>query len=295
MKPDNAAPSATLPQASEGSKQAVALIYGTTAITRQEFGDYLIDIYWKDHLELFINKKIIDMECAKFKIGISPMEIDAAIIEDCKRIRLEPKEFVHSVLKSRYRKSLHEWRADVIRPRLLLAKLCEKQVQVSDDDLKKMYENRYGEKAQVKMIVWPSSARDEAQQAYGQFRAGAALGQAAAEAAWETVAKKQQDANSGRPDGLIEPIGHHHGWLESGKVSAKVEEIAFGLKVGDFSSIITVDGIGHFIVKRTGTLPAAIGVSFENVRAALKKEVFDRELEKQIPILFKKMHDAADP
>lgn len=279
--------SGSAPATVDATKRVVAYVYGTTAITREEFGEYLISLYGKERVELFVNKRIIEMACAKRGIDVTPHEIDAAIEEDCKKINISKADFIRTVLKQRYGKSLDEWRDDVMKPRLMLAKLCRDQIQVDEDDLKKMFENRFGEKARVKIILWPKDQRNVADKMYGELRKPGTPTNP--DAAWDAVATKQPDAALAARAGEIEPIGRH-----SGSESAKVEEIAFTLKVGDVSPIIELP-IGHLVVKRVGTVPPVEGVSFEKVKAELRKEVIDRKLEKEIPKLFAAMKKEAAP
>lgn len=270
-----ATPATTVPSA---PKRAVAYIYDNIPITYEEFGNYLIENYWKDHLDLFVKKRIIDMECEKEGISVTPQEIDAVILDDCKNMKVNLQEFVKNILKTRYRKTLNEWRNDVIKPRLLLAKLCTKQVDVSEDDLKKMFENKYGEKAVVKIVLWPLEQREIAHKSYGRLRGDPNADAAAQEAAWNSVATKQPDANLAATAGAVDPIGRH-----SGPQSARIEQIAFGLKIGEISPVIEVPNLGHLVVRRVGTIPPDKSVTFEKARDPLRKEVVDRKVEQEIP------------
>jgi len=271
----------------DGGTRVVAYIYGNVPITREEFGDHLIALYGEQRLELFINKRLIEIACAKKGIDVTPVEIDAAILDDCKRINISKEDFIRTVLPQRYKKSVDEWRTDVMKPRLLLAKLCRDQIEVSDEELKQMYENRYGEKARVKIILWPKDQRDIAYKMYGELRKDGTPNNP--DAGWDAVATRQPDSTLAARAGEIEPIGRY-----SGSESAKVEEIAFGLKVGDLSPIIDLP-IGYLVVKRVGTLEPAKNINFEKVKADLRKEVVDRKIDKEIPKLFAKIRDEAKP
>ena len=272
--------SATAPVVDQ-SKRVVAYIYGNVPITREEFGEYLISLYGRERIDLYVNKRIIEMACAKKDIDVTAQEVDAAIEDDCKRINISKGDYIRTVLKQRYGKTIHEWRTEVIKPRLMLARLCKDQIVVNDEELKQMFENRYGMKAKIKIILWPPEQGEFARKMYGKLR-----GEGTPEnpdAAWDSVATKQPDANLAGRAGEIEPIGRH-----SGAASAKVEEIAFGLKVGDVSPIIEL-AIGHLVVKRTGTVEPVKGADFEKLKKELYKEVVERKLEKEIPLLFAQM------
>ncbi len=272
----------------DNPKRVVAYVHNNIPITREEFGDYLISLYVDERLELYVNKRIIEIECAKKGIDVTPIEIDAAIEDDCKKINVSRADFVNNVLKTRYRKSLEEWRYDVIKPRLLLARLCRDQITVDETELKHMYENRYGEKAKVKIILWPPNQHDIATKMYAELRKPGTEGNP--DAAWDAVATRQPDATLASSAGSILPIGRF-----SGSESARVEEIAFGLKVGDISPIIDIPRIGFLVVKRTGTVEAVKNVDFAKVRPELQKEVIDRKLDKEIPIFFSKLSAEAKP
>ena len=116
--PAKAAP----PPKADAPAQVVATIDRDTALTREEFADYLIRRYGGDKLELFVNLRIIETACARKGITVTDAEIDAAIRDDLKTMNLSEEVFRTQFLKQ-YNKNLIEWREDVIRPRLLMSKL----------------------------------------------------------------------------------------------------------------------------------------------------------------------------
>jgi hypothetical protein len=280
---------ATTPAAE--AQRVVAYVYGTTPVTREEYGDYFISLYGKERLELYVNKRIIEMYCAKKGVDITPTEITAAIDEDCKRMNISRADFIDKVLANRYKKSLDEWRNDVMKPRLLLAKMCRNNIKVEDEDLRKMFENRYGAKARVKIALWPKDQLSIAQKNYGVMRKSGSEDTPPKyeDFYWDSIAKNQPDSTLASKAGEIEPIGRY-----SGPQSSKVEEIAFGLKVGEVSPIIGMD-IGQLVIKRIGTIEPVQGVTFESVKAELHKEVIERKLESEIPLLFAKIKEEAKP
>ncbi|MCE9533647.1 MAG: peptidylprolyl isomerase [Planctomycetes bacterium] len=262
------------------AKRVVAYMYGQP-ITREEYGDYLISIYGAERLDLYVNKRIIETACAKKGIEVTMIEINAAIEEDCRRIKISKDDFIRTVLKQRYGKTLDEWQNDVMKPRLMLSKLCRDQIVVDEEDLKKRFINRFGEKARCKIIVWPLDQKTVAFKQYGEIRKG--------DSEFDAVAVQQHDPALAARAGEIEPIGRF-----AGPESAKVEEIAFNLKPGAISEIVSLP-IGYIVVKRIGTIEADASVEFEKVKAELRKEVVDRKLDSEIPNLFAKMRDEAKP
>ena len=158
VQPMNNTASATQPAID--TRRAIAYIRDKDAgvnipITREEFGEYFISLFGPDQVETFVNRRIIEMNCAKRGVEVTWQEVDAQIEEDCKRVGIGKADFIKTILKQRYGKTLNEWRLDVIRPRLMLAKLCRDRIQVTQEELHQIYENRYGKKVRCKIIIWP--------------------------------------------------------------------------------------------------------------------------------------------
>src|SRR5262249_24344297 len=135
--------------------QVVAVYNGDVPVTREELGEYLITCFGEEKLEFLVNRKIIDKECAARKVGVSQQEVDAGLEEDMKKLsaslnrEIKADVFVKEFL-GQYKKTLYEYREDAVRPRLLLTKLCQERVRVSETDLRKTFEAHYGEKLQCR-------------------------------------------------------------------------------------------------------------------------------------------------
>src|SRR5262245_32527447 len=149
------------PPAAVGDKRVIAYIYGTTPITREEFGEYLIHQFGKDRVRLYVNRRIIETAAAKRNVVVTPQEVDAVIAEDCSRLGMDAKQFIDVVLKQKYGKTIDEWREDVIKPRLILQAMCKGAAKLEEEDLKKVYENLYGEKVQCQIILWPQEQKKD--------------------------------------------------------------------------------------------------------------------------------------
>jgi hypothetical protein len=268
------------------NRRAVAYMYDAQArtnvpITREEFGEYFISLFGPDQVDSFVNRRIIEKYCEKRGIDVTRQEIDAQINEDCQKVGVNRADFVKTVLRQRYGKTLEEWRVDVIKPRLMMAKLCRGQIQVSDQELQQIYENRYGKKVQCKIIIWPYDtvrpeskqiAERKAMQSYGQLLKG--------DKEFDAVATTQQDSVLASKAGAIEPIGRF-----SAVKDDKVEKLAFGMEVGQVSALQDLTGIGWAVLKCVGHIPPATNVDFNKERPALMKEMIERKLEDEIPKL----------
>jgi PPIC-type PPIASE domain len=273
-----AAASAALPL--ENDKRVVAYIYGNIPLTREALGEYLIQRYGRDRIQLFVNKRIIEHACAQRGIDASAAEVSAQIDDDCKLLNVKMTDFKNQVLR-RYGKTMYEWQEDVIRPRLMLAKLCREKIQVDEGDLKKMFENRYGKKVKAKIIIWPAGEERVAQKKYDEIRKD--------DAAFNRDARAQPDGALASREGLVEPIAR---WSMTGDNT--VEDEAFKLQAGEVSKLIGTP-VGTVVIKCIGFVEPQANVDFEKVKPELLKEVVDKKLSLEIPKQMELLQKEAAP
>lgn len=271
-------PPAPIPAA---DKRVVAYVYGNQAITREEFGDYLIQQYGKEKVRLYVNKRIIEAAAAKRNIVITPQEIDAVIDQDCAKLGFNKEQFLKTVLTQKYNTTLQEWREDVIKPRLMMQVMCKDRIKIDETELKKVYENLYGEKVKCKLILWPQEQKKDVLRIYNSLRDDPN--------AFDAAARGQLYGDLAKVGGEVDPIGRY-----SGPGTAKVEEIAFQLKDGQLSEIIDT-GNGIMVIKRLHAIPAKKEVTYESARPQLLKEATDRMTELEIPKMFAELNAEAKP
>jgi parvulin-like peptidyl-prolyl isomerase len=263
--------------------RVVAYVHGTTALTRQEFGEYLIQRVGRDRVELFVNKRIIEIEAAKKGIEVSQVEIDAVIEEDCRLLSINKADFVQSILKQ-YGKTMFEWKEDVIKPRLMMTKMLKDSIKVDETDLKKMFENRFGVKAKAQVIIWPKSDGQylkHAQAKYDEIRKS--------DAEFNAIARQQADAYLASKEGHVEPIAR---WSPTGDNT--IEDTVFSLKAGQISRIIDTP-VGAVVIKCNGFTEAAQGMDFDKIKADLLKEVIDQKITQEVPKLCESLKQVAKP
>jgi hypothetical protein len=268
----------------DSDKRVVAYIYGNIPLTREALGEYLIQRYGRDRIQLFVNKRIIEHACAQRGIDATPAEVDAQIADDCKILTISSDDFKTQVLR-RYGKTMYEWREDVVRPRLMLAKLCREKIQVDEADLKKMFENRYGKKVKAKIIIWPKSkdgsTERQAMKVYDAIRKD--------DAAFNRAAREQADGALASREGMVEPITR---WSMTGDNT--VEDEAFKLQPGEVSKLIGTP-VGTVVIKCIGFVEPQANVDFEQVKPDLIKEVVDKKLSLEIPKLMELLQKEAAP
>src|SRR5436190_1955885 len=153
----SAAPQPTLIDAAakDYGTRPVAYIYGNVPVTRADLAEYLIARGGYERVEALVNKKIIEIEAAAAGVTATSQELDTEFAKDLKGLDgISKQQFIEVVL-SKYGKSYYEWMEDVVRPRLLLQKMCQKEVKVENEDLLKEFEKLYGEKRRAQIIIWP--------------------------------------------------------------------------------------------------------------------------------------------
>ena len=190
-------------------------------------------------------------------------------------------DFIKTVLSQKYGKTEAEWRDDVIKPRLMVQAMCKDQLRLDDAELKKVFDNLYGEKVQCKVILWPKGDQKEVLRVYAAIRSD--------DKAFDDAARKQPYSDLQAKGGMVDPIGRN-----SGPGTAKIEEIAFRLKDGQVSEMIDT-GNGLLVIKRIHSIPARTDVSFESQRVALTKELTDRQMDEAVPKMFAKLNEEARP
>jgi hypothetical protein len=252
------------------------------AITREELGDFLIARGGHEKLELLANRKIVELEAARRGITVTTVEIKAKLEEDLRGLGVTLRDFERVILP-RINKSLYEYIEDVIRPQLMLTKMCQDRVQVTDDDLQKAFENRYGERRQAQIIVWNEKDLKIAQQQWDEARKS--------DADFDRVATMQADPSLAAAAGKVKPIGKYP---ENAQDTTVVDTL-FKLKPGEISPIIRVPA-GLMCIKCVAVIPPEANVKLdEKIKAELHKEIFARKLEGEIKRFFTELREAAKP
>ncbi|MSR32174.1 MAG: peptidyl-prolyl cis-trans isomerase [Gemmataceae bacterium] len=263
---------------SDYSSRVVAYIYENIPITREELGEYLIARYGSDRLDLLCNKKIIESECRKFGIEVTAAEVEDALAEDLKGLNVDRKTFVDKVLRN-YRKTLYEWKEDVLRPKLLLGKLVRSKIKVTEEDVKKAYEAYYGEKVECRVIMWEKGAERAVLAEYPKLRDS--------EDEFNRAAKNQKSASLSATAGKIRPFGR------STTGNDELEKAAFSLQPGEVSSVIgTPEGL--IVVKCDKRIPADTTANLETTRDKLVKEIIEKKVQVEIPVAFAEMKKKAN-
>lgn len=271
-------PPGAAPHAGDYASRVVAYIHTNQPVTRQDLGEYLLARYGADKLPLLVNRRIIDRACANRGVAVTAAEVEASLSEDLKAKKIDLDTFVKSFLP-RYKKNLLEWKEDVLRPKLQMARLVTGQITVSDDEMRKAFESAYGEKIACRMIVWPLNQEKLAMEQYAALRDS--------EEAFAEAAKRQPASELAAAGGKVKPIARY-------ATNPHLEQQAFALRPGQVSTLIkTTDGI--VLLKCDGRVPADNSVSFGSVKDYLAREIRERKLAIEIAAFFKSLKEQARP
>jgi hypothetical protein len=273
-----AAPPTPPEASSDYARRWVAVIHGNVPITREDFGEYLIARY-SDKLELLVNKRIIDYACKQRGIEVTPAEVDGALTQDLKEMKISLKDFVEVVLK-RYGKTLYEWKEDVIRPKLCLTKMCRDRVHVTEQDLKDAFEAYYGEKVDCRLVLFGKGEDKAAMNLYADLRKS--------DEDFNRIARQQKSPTLASTGGQIQPIGHHTTGNE------ELEKEAFSLQPGEVSRLIGTPE-GTAVLKCIKRIPPDTSKKLEQVRPTLEKEIIDKKTQLELAKFFKELQDQAQP
>ncbi|MCY2946454.1 MAG: peptidylprolyl isomerase [Planctomycetota bacterium] len=264
---------------SDYSSRVVAFVYDSVPITREELGEYLIQRMGSERIEALVNKRIIEIECKKVQIEVTEAEVEAALEEDLAGLNVDRKVFVDRVLKG-YKKTLLEWKEDVLRPKLMLGKLVKSRVKVTEADLKRAFDAYHGEKVDCRIIMWEKGSEKAAMSDYAKIRDS--------EDEFARAAKNQKSPTLASAGGKIRPLSRNTTGNED------LEKAAFSLQPGEVSALVgTPEGL--VVIKCDNRVPSDTTVNFEAMRPKLTKEVTEKKIQAEIPVLFAEMRKKAAP
>jgi hypothetical protein len=282
------APTLATTESSDYSQRAVAYLYGSKRISREDLGEYLIARFGPDKVLNLVNKLIIEEACQKAGITVADAEVDVALAEDIAGMKVNRREFVEKFLREKH-KSLYEWREDVLRPKLLMTKLLRDSAKVKDEDVSKAFESVYGERVYCQAIMWPVAEEQQLKDLY------ATLIKDPIE--FSRVARTHNSKAMLAVGGMLEPFGHHCLSDED------AEKIIFGMNEGEVTPVFRVrmpdvsDPNATFaaIVKVMKKLPPDATKKLEDVRPALEKEIIEGKIRVSMFEEMSKLQKGANP
>ncbi len=243
-------------------KNIVAIV-NDQKITKQELYSMLVDAYGADALDVLIRRTLIYQEAEKEGVSVTDSEVN-------QRLEIVVNDEINALMRQYRIKEIADLEeelakvgtnVELLRDKLLkkMRKQAEiellaervmlKTITITEEELREVYEQEYGEKIEALQMVLKT--RSEADDVLRKLKAGADFG---------TIAKNLSiDRVTALRNGKMQPF--------SPKDSLGVQ-IAH-LKIGEISDIIKTD-YGYHIIKITGRKPAG-NKDFKSVRGELEK------------------------
>ena len=264
-----------------GRRVVAVLFGGSVPITREELGEYLIARFGPERLEFLVNRRIIEIACRQKNITVTDAEVDAKLKEELAAFNVSQKDFVEKILK-RMNKTLYEYREDKIRPEIAMTKLCKDKLKVTEEDIQKAFEAKYGPKVRCRMIVLGKEVARQATEIWQKV--------SKSEEEFNEYARKQFIGELAARGGEI-PLIHKH------FPDPRIEKEAFSLRnKGDVSALIDMPDQTKVILKLVEHIsPDTTAKLSGDERVKLHDECMRAKLAQMIPEEFKRLRDLANP
>lgn len=260
------------------ARRVVAFLDGGEVITRQDLGEYLLARMGTARVKDFIDRKLIGLAGQRGGVEVLDAEVEAALNDAIQGL---PRErFIREIIRNQYGLSLFEWKEDRLRPKLILGKLCRAQLRYTEEEVKHAFEATYGERMQVRMIIWPKSHAAEVQGIYGKLRDDDDF--------FNETARKQFRSDLASSGGRLKPMGRYTTGDDL------VEKAAFALKPGQVSELLDAKD-GLVLLKCDGRLPADTTANLEAKRTELVQTILDQKLKAEVPKFMEHLRKQANP
>jgi hypothetical protein len=266
-------PGTMVPQ--DKNNSVVAVVNGVN-ITRQQLADELIARKGRAQLEALVHRTLIEQICNSKGIVVTDKEVQNELEAEIKAsASANLDDFIKSMLKPK-RTTLLEYREDVLRPRLMIDKLANSQLALTEEDLKREFACQYGPKAVIRVIIF----NDEriAKKSWGEI--GGKLD------VFIQHAKMQPNIDLAASAGKMMPFGRH-------TTHDVIEERAFQLKDGEISEVIQTPQKTYVIIYKEGEIPANTKVAFEQKKEELRSFAMEKKRQVKVPEIIAELKNQA--
>jgi len=268
------------PQLRETMPGVVATVNGDR-ITMKELGQECLLRHGEEVLESEISQLLLQQTLQREKLEVSEADLQAevshaavlaGVVDEEGSANLE--QWFAAIVEQQG-VSQKQYIRDSVWPSAALKKLTAKNVQVSDEDLRKGFEANYGQRVRCRAIVLPSMRR--AQEVWDKARrnpSGQYFGDLAAEYSVEPTSKALR--------GEVPPLQRFGG-------QPQLEQAAFALEIDQLSGIIQVGD--KFIVLRCEGRTEQIDVNMAQVREILQQDIYEKKLRLAMSVKFESIRE----
>lgn len=246
-----------------GSKDVVATINGE-AITKEELYNKLVEKNGQQTLDVLITNKIVDMELKKKNVQVTDGDINN---EMQKLVEAYGGQDALNQVLANYGYTISDMKQD-IKMNLSATKLIGDTIKVTEDDMKKYFEENkanFGQPEQVKASHILVDSEAKALEVKKKLSEGADFAALAKEYSTDESNKDQ---------------GGDLGYFGKGDMVAEFENAAFSLKVGEISDPVKTQ-YGYHIIKVVDKKEAKPATYEEN-----KDKIKEMLISQQLPTAF---------
>ncbi len=268
-------PSAQVPAVQVEKPEICAEVNGDK-ITKSDLAAECLRLHGESELENQVKKFLIQLECARLKITVSKQEIDAEVLRMAKTFNFSTEEWLELLQKERGM-APEQYMADVIWPLLAIGKLAGTRLTISEADIDREFEARFGPAVQVRQIVLGS--QNDAQRIHAEVTANPE--------SFPSVAKNNSLDPASKPyGGLIHPVRRHV------LPDSNIENVIFSLQPGQISPIVQTR-LGEFIVFKCEQRLQPQNVDKTAVREQLVMKIRDKTMRSVSEQVFQELQDKA--
>jgi foldase protein PrsA len=227
-------------------------------------------------VDQLIVERLIDKEAAKQNVSITDADYDAEIAKIKEQNAWDDATFTTQLESAGF--TLDELK-EQMKPQLILTKLVEPQIQVTDEEIKTYYDEnktQYETPEQVKASHILVETKEEAADLLAQIKGGADFAELA-------------KAHSKDPGSAVQ--GGDLGFFGKGQMVAPFEEAAAALEIGEVSGIVESE-FGFHIIKLTDKKAAATA-TFEEKKEEIRETVFQQKLGERTTTYVEELRSAA--
>jgi parvulin-like peptidyl-prolyl isomerase len=265
--------SAELPRRERPQHDVMAVVNGQD-IRRDALASACVDRFGTEVLEGLVNKWLIMHHCQNRGLTVTDEEIDAEINRMAARFKIGREQWLDMLQRERGI-NVEQYKRDILWPTLALRKVAANDLTVSDQELQKAYDARFGAAVKCRLIV--VSDRQLADQLHRQTTANP-------DDFARLAMQHSVDVNSASIGGLIQPIRRHVG-------DPNIERAVFALQPNQISAVIPV-AEQFAILKCEGHEPAR-QIPIENVREELKEQIKEEKLRAVASVKFEELQKSA--
>lgn len=247
------------------------------AITFEELAQECFERHGREVLENVINRTLIQQACAEAGVTVSAADVNQEIVRISKKFGLAQDQW-EKMLEAERGLTPIQYRRDVIWPMLALKKLAGSQVQITRDSIQKAYDDAYGPRAKVRMIVLNNMRRATEVAAMVEKNPDE----------FENYAREYSvEPNSRALGGTVPPLRQHSGAHE------ELRKAAFKMKTpGAISGIIQTD-VNQYVILRFEGLTEPISHEVADVEVGLAEDLRERQVQKMVADTFEKLKQNA--